>query len=1077
LSEVGKISAAFFLVILLLALSSNNLLADQSNFDSDEKPDCTEAACTPTKISQCNFISQNVVEKCSVCSQSPENLASTNVTYTNCQTGEEVSESVVCVPYHSGAMESKSKCEAGLDQWKEKKCGCCEGAKTPEYQQPNCPGMNSGEVASNATAYPACDTVKELAEIACFELSLSKSYTGTVDEILDDEPSDASISPSYHDNAPETGEVVGDFDLPPESIEGETLNQDVEFIRFELPANTLKHFIVQKGLRHAMEKIKENLKKYALENNMQLKSKCDPEKLTCSIDPIELLKPEDINSNSFKVKKVGNGIELDELKITKDHVTIKYNGKIEISAERPLSINLADHSSLRPLPFQVDSSTSKDIDRFMFYRGTTTNLFCDADGSGEYVATRMVYKCKCMASKSYCIADSYKGPRDPVSFEIFPNLGASSEEFACEPGMTGFRNRLVELGYEQSDIGTIVDEATKYGCSGFQLPRPDGDLPSAIAAHIGGWVSLPKIVAKHTGAGYFELELDFMAEASKWLEKRWWGWLIGWMLRLVQKFMELGIDILSSAVINLFGQVEAHVDLHPVSIVAHPVAAAKTMTNSDGQQVVKFQLGIRRIAMSPMKVDELSFNATHSWDPCNFDIHNPTSWLVSIIGCPLQALKNLLNSIFWSLVNLLNGISDFLLGIGSSIIEAEIESVLGSEFTDLDKGQEYTKRIYEAYQRVMFSSVLLNGISIDKEQIDSLTGVASDAIEAMGEGDIYSKGASIHFPLASQICSAAQMPDGTPSDSFYGSCRISQLAFGNLLFDRHHATFRLERLGAKQHYRSIPEGVPSVPDLKKSFYNIPDQAKYCHTSDVFSVGEQKVLSDFVEIDNIQTDEGKKIDFRKQCAFFADVKTKHSLLAEDEGFAILFEPTLRTNYLINEVFVCQNSQVCNPSLGELSKRAQLAVCSLAADLRVGHQPGVQQYLSYVAADALQGVESAVTLTNDFFKYLNDVKTAVGVDVNGYFDEIQESYLFQSTEQKTKALQWLGKCNEYLTESGYPPKDPVSLGVPESWQYNEPTHQAPTEKYQQEGVRVPGTVKTSRVPIKVNWFKSLWHKLFD
>ena len=1077
--DLRKITKIGYLVI---AISVSMFLSSYANAESDsyEEPSCTQVACAPADITTCNGISQNIVQKCSVCSQSPANLTTTSVTYTNCQTGEEVTETIPCVPYKSGANESKSECEARIDQWEEKKCGCCEGTTVPEYQQPNCPGMSSGGAASNANAYPACETVNELAGIACFTISLNeKTYTGTMDEIMDDEPDDAGISPSYHDEAPQTGEAIGEIPSEtPEPSGGETLNQEVDFMRFELPANTLRHFIVQKGLRHAVEKIKKNLDKYAVENNLQLTSKCDPEELSCQIDPVELLKPEDINTNAFKVKKTASGIELNNLKINTDHVTIKYNGSIEIKTERPLSINLSKHASLKPVPLQVDSSAAKNIDRFVFHYGIGTSFFCDASDSEKYIATQMVYKCECMEGKSYCIADGYAGPRDPISFTIFPNLGATSEEFVCEPGMQNFRNKLTELGYEQSDVSKIVDEAVKYGCSGFLIPNLDGDFPSAVAAHIGGWVSLPKIVAKHSGAGFFDLDLDFMAEASKWLEKRWWGWLIGWLVRLIQYFMEIAIDILSNAMINLFGQVEAHVDLHPVNLVAHPLIAAKTMTNYDGQQIVKFQVGVRRIAMSPIKVDEVSFNATHNWDPCNFEINNPTSWLVSIIVCPLQAIKNLLNSIFWGFVNFLNGITEFLLGIGSSAIEAEIESKLGSEFTDLDEKQEYTKRIYEAYRRVMFSPVLLNGISVNKNQIDALTGFASDAVEAMGEDDVFEKGASVHFPMASQICSAAQMPGGAPSDDFYGSCRISQLAFGNLLFDRSHASFQLKRLGAKKHYRSIPEGIPSVADLKKAFYEIPDQAAYCHVSDVFSVDDQKVLSDFIEVDNIQTDDGKNLDFRKQCAFFADIYSKHSLLAEDEGFAILHDPTLRTNYLINEVFVCQNSQVCNPLLGELSKRAQLAVCSLAADLRVGYQPGLQQYLTYVAADALQGVEAAQNVMEEFFKYLNNVKTAVGVDADGYFDKIQESYLFQSTEQKAKVLQWLGKCNERLNKSGYPPMDPVASEVPGSWQYNEPAHRAPTEKVQQEGdPGVPGGVKTKRAPLKVNWFKSLWHKLFD
>jgi len=156
----------------------------------------------------------------------------------------------------------------------------------------------------------------------------------------------------------------------------------------------------------------------------------------------------------------------------------------------------------------------------------------------------------------------------------------------------------------------------------------------------------------------------------------------------------------------------------------------------------------------------------------------------------------------------------------------------------------------------------------------------------------------------------------------------------------------LLRMGAMTHYRSFWEG-----DQKSVFtdWNYPT-VRYCVGGDTppglkdysFSSPPELLqrLTDFDEMDRTASPADPATDWRTQCAAFLDLGVKvHTTIprsAVGPARDVVVVPSVRTNFLLNEVFFCPDNASCDPATPTTEKRrslryrAMLASCSMLAD---------------------------------------------------------------------------------------------------------------------------------------------------
>ena len=197
-------------------------------------------------------------------------------------------------------------------------------------------------------------------------------------------------------------------------------------------------------------------------------------------------------------------------------------------------------------------------------------------------------------------------------------------------------------------------------------------------------------------------------------------------------------------------------------------------------------------------------------------------------------------------------------------------------------------------------------------------------------------------PPFNQVCLASSQP------AF--SCLVANLFAGHRL---RVPGATLLRVGAMTHYRSFWEG-----DQKSvtTDWNYPT-VRYCvggdtppGLKDYSFFGSSPLLqglTDFDEMDRTPSPADPTTDWRTQCAAFFDLGVKMHTRTPGSPVApvrdVIVVPSVRTNFLLNEVFFCPDNASCDPSVAvpaatappdtkrrSLRYRALLASCSMLAD---------------------------------------------------------------------------------------------------------------------------------------------------
>jgi hypothetical protein len=520
-------------------------------------------------------------------------------------------------------------------------------------------------------------------------------------------------------------------------------------------------------------------------------------------------------------------------------------------------------------------------------------------------------------------------------------------EFACSKQ---YANRLAVGPITPIDLGAIKVELGR-------------KVASAIGVQGAIQATMPTIKAEVT-PGALLIHFDLGSYAERWFEDEWWTFPLGWLTQWFLEIFSAIASILSSVLLNLVSPVSS-IEFGDLQLLTHGLISHRShrtiVPNTPGLTVVtpEISLGVRRVAMNVPEIDVTPLELAPNWQSPSCELQNAedfVDWALSLFLCPLEVALNLGKFAVAPILVLFKLLANVVIDAVAAPSAAITDSFI-SNAANLEPGNNLGKLFAQASRTETLLPYYLDASqtpgSAPGELGVDLTGLTPlEAAERLNQ--------ELPPPFAS-LCLGA----GTGLD-----CFLARLFLGSA--SRLTPQLDVVRMGAKTHYRSFADLTGSTIPISAQDYadlgldwNYPP-VRYCvqgdtppgapsYPSDLLDLDspaayldfeEDELLddnSDFDEIEVSSAADATPTDWRAQCAAFADVKitTLYFLrrspnLADPFRFAdyeLRVQATKRTNFLLNEVFFCENDASCDPSMpnAPMRERAGLAMCSLLADM--------------------------------------------------------------------------------------------------------------------------------------------------
>jgi len=473
-------------------------------------------------------------------------------------------------------------------------------------------------------------------------------------------------------------------------------------------------------------------------------------------------------------------------------------------------------------------------------------------------------------------------------------------------------------------------------------------------------------------SGKVKFTVPVVAHFEEWVKKKF-GKVIGWFLKWVLKIISGIVDVAASFDMPPVGVPNAaSVRLDPLTLSVHAVLSQVAESPSAQQG---FAYGVRRITTNVPDIEKNDWWLNVKWDAPNCDAltsskTNLLEKFKALIGCPLDVLANTAAQVLSPVTTFLSKeILEGLLFLTYELNDALFDSIVTS-VKSMENGNIVAQLLKDAGGNLLFEPYYLQEMGDPvKASVGSLP------------------------PILATACGIAPNPAI--------ACALMHLMMGNGLVQVSAET-ELLRVGAKTHFRSMDEFDDETPS-----YCFPP-IRYCVVGDnppgaaPFTAAQRDASQDLNEVD---VAEAGGLDWHHQCAIFADFKARATgqIMTPSATYEIAVRPSVRTQTLMNEIFVCRNSAYCHPSAepNHIAERAELAACSLLGDVW-GHvagsgDPYVNELFLLTSVTDPAGVAALKAVWDAYMS-----KTALG-DVGNTFIELAD---FAST------------CQAKLVTAGYP-----------------------------------------------------------
>jgi hypothetical protein len=601
------------------------------------------------------------------------------------------------------------------------------------------------------------------------------------------------------------------------------------------------------------------------------------------------------------------------------------------------------------------------------------------------------------------LADFYqKGGMSPASLQ---QLGSVFEELGC----SGRRMTRLAIGPQ---LGL-----------GFQLAAQQANVlfgkrvTSATGFKLSTRVQMGGIKATLEPSATLRIKLLFFAQLEEWVQEKVgiFGFLVKWILRLVRLVFEDTLSAIASLTLELLKTAgnTASVDFGSLDLEVHGLLSH--VSAPDGSSAL--EIGVRRVTSSVPAISQVNFGLKWNTPACaelsaSSSIGNK---IKNALKCVMETIQALIDHAAYPVTHF---VAEDCLGLMTKLGEitsAKLTDTALGAATTLEHKSNIAGLIASAMRSVLLRPYYLVGPATTPQ-----------AAMAIKPGDESSETQQIQKKLPppfNQVCMLSSQP------TF--SCLVANLFAGQ----RRLPGATIVRMGAMTHYRSFWEG-----DQKSiaTDWNFPT-VRYCIGGDVpptppnltdYSFDEPQGLlhrlTDFDEIDRTASQQDRTTDWRTQCAAFMDLHVRTHSRIPAQTFTLpappqadlIAVPSVRSNFLLNEVFFCPDNGHCDPTApvpaadataaaknANLRYRALLATCSLLGDLWYAPCP----------TDAAGNHCDQVTL---YHNALADADKSQQLLSQFLQDECKGDAACQA---QTDAAQALGKgvkaCVKMLAEQGY------------------------------------------------------------
>lgn len=496
--------------------------------------------------------------------------------------------------------------------------------------------------------------------------------------------------------------------------------------------------------------------------------------------------------------------------------------------------------------------------------------------------------------------------------------------------------RMVVGSYATQTTGWGILEAGEFASSavGFSAMQPiqGGKLEATFAK------------------GGLRIEFPFFARAEEWVEQVF-GKYLGFVFKLIIKFVRFILEGVMTALVNYVAEgimvngVPGNtvvINAGSSTFAAHGLLLDSSTTNGG----TKLSASLKRLRNTQVQIsfDKLDYKWATPSSCQNIAGGFGTVWekLVALVTCPVHVVTGLGEYVLFPIKNFIMQDS---LGIFGNLLGDEISAFSGvatTAVTKLETSSEIASIIKKSFEIVTLEPNY----------------TLRDAFPPLAQQNIPR---GIPAPL-NLLCGLDPNADL--------ACGIVQAVL-NGSFNAPGA--QIIRLGSMTHYRSMTD---YGSNLFASDWNFPT-VRYCVSGDFpsgtrdYSYGQAQTpntpngllatINDIREIRMSATGSNISTDYRNQCTAFVDTKIRsHNMTRPLIGgtpmsFETVVLPSIRTNYLINEVFVCRDNEACDMNRSTataracamnsscdvtatlagrqapLRLRAELAMCSLAADV--------------------------------------------------------------------------------------------------------------------------------------------------
>lgn len=522
--------------------------------------------------------------------------------------------------------------------------------------------------------------------------------------------------------------------------------------------------------------------------------------------------------------------------------------------------------------------------------------------------------------------------REPVNRNLIRDLGPGPQKYFTSENV----GNVFGPGILASDMARLRNDIFEFGCMGRETPRLDAggerrlneqqeprlegqQVSSGIGFEFETTVDLGRI-RTWVSPSPITMEFPNAFKAHKWIKKKiplltgFWADIVGWIITFVLAIFSVVLTVVVSLhllwigpVITGFGIMAADIDAGVQHVTVQGVISYEKGANertaypgyyvSDGQ----LEVGVRRIVTSTPAADSSTWALEWSAPACNDIIDGEgkegfeevLNFLKNTVACPLEAIGNLYNVLTLPVKNLLLWLTNELIFDVQGAAEQAISAAIIDEFSNAQDDANLANLIVSSLQ----------------ESLDVPYHLITDADVKNDLGNVQ--------PHIDAVCALAGAP--------VADCAVARL------FAYYGEGPTVVRLGAKTHYRSMQDyGVSSVTQILNAtpFARVHGEpfyppARYCYGGDIpaagladySDAGSPGLLRTLTTLDEMHyTAAGAPpTDWRTQCASFADLRVRGNFrlrLPSVGETELVVAPSVRSNFLINEVFFCPDESSCD-----------------------------------------------------------------------------------------------------------------------------------------------------------------------